>query len=195
MSYYDPTTAQFLTPDPLFAITGSRYGYAGNDPINKWDPLGLVCGNIMDPGYNPACLTLYGYAQNCTGNECIGHTCAAGSLRPLSGVSDCLPWDKNWTRLNPNCGPFGVGPCSEPCPPPAAREHDRSGGRGLDGDRIVNDAANVATVVKKSATATASCSAGAFYGGSISVWLGPEVVPFGVVLGCGISGALGWVFG
>lgn len=39
--YYDPTTAQFLTPDPLYAITGPRYGYAGNDPINRSDPTGL----------------------------------------------------------------------------------------------------------------------------------------------------------
>lgn len=41
VSYYDPATAQFLTPDPLFAVTGSRYGYAGNDPINGSDPTGL----------------------------------------------------------------------------------------------------------------------------------------------------------
>jgi RHS repeat-associated protein len=39
--YYDPTTAQFTTPDPLFAMTRSRYGYAANDPVNWSDPLGL----------------------------------------------------------------------------------------------------------------------------------------------------------
>ena len=39
--YYDPNTAQFLTPDPLNAITGSRYGYADNNPINGDDPNGL----------------------------------------------------------------------------------------------------------------------------------------------------------
>src|SRR5712692_4057060 len=26
--YYDPSTAEFLTGDPAFALTGSRYGYA-----------------------------------------------------------------------------------------------------------------------------------------------------------------------
>jgi RHS repeat-associated protein len=39
--YYDPATAQFTTPDPLFAMTRSRYGYAANDPVNWSDPLGL----------------------------------------------------------------------------------------------------------------------------------------------------------
>jgi RHS repeat-associated protein len=39
--YYDPATAQFTTPDPLNALTGSRYGYAANDPINGTDPTGM----------------------------------------------------------------------------------------------------------------------------------------------------------
>ncbi len=41
MRYYDPATAQFTTPDPLDALTAERYGYAGNDPINRSDPMGL----------------------------------------------------------------------------------------------------------------------------------------------------------
>ncbi len=48
--YYDPATAQLTTPDLLFAITGERYGYAGNDPVNGSDPTGL-CG----PFGNGAC--------------------------------------------------------------------------------------------------------------------------------------------
>jgi RHS repeat-associated protein len=39
--YYDPTTAQFLTRDPIEALTRSAYGYAGNNPINMIDPSGL----------------------------------------------------------------------------------------------------------------------------------------------------------
>lgn len=42
--YYDPTTAQFLTRDPLEVLTRSAYGYAGNDPINQTDPTGLFWG-------------------------------------------------------------------------------------------------------------------------------------------------------
>jgi RHS repeat-associated protein len=42
--YLDPQTAQFLTPDPLNAVTQSSYNYAGNDPLNRTDPLGLCFG-------------------------------------------------------------------------------------------------------------------------------------------------------
>jgi RHS repeat-associated protein len=50
--YYDPGTGQFITRDPLLALTGSPYGYALGDPLDITDPLGLfgcpawVCGTI-----------------------------------------------------------------------------------------------------------------------------------------------------
>jgi RHS repeat-associated protein len=39
--YYDPTTGQFLTVDPLVAATGARYSYAGGNPLTFTDPTGL----------------------------------------------------------------------------------------------------------------------------------------------------------
>jgi RHS repeat-associated protein len=39
--YYDPSTAQFLSVDPLMALTGSPYGYADNNPLNATDLTGL----------------------------------------------------------------------------------------------------------------------------------------------------------
>ena len=39
--YYDPATGQFLTVDPLVDYTGQAYAYAGSDPVNAIDPLGL----------------------------------------------------------------------------------------------------------------------------------------------------------
>lgn len=39
--YYDPTTAQFLTRDPLEAATGNPYGYTDGNPLQYTDPLGL----------------------------------------------------------------------------------------------------------------------------------------------------------
>ena len=56
VSSYDPNTAQFLTPDPLTAMTGELYGYAGNNLINNDDPLGLcahhsgILGGHRDAG-------------------------------------------------------------------------------------------------------------------------------------------------
>jgi RHS repeat-associated protein len=41
--YYDPTTAQFLTRDPLESVSGSPYGYADDDPLDASDPSGLLC--------------------------------------------------------------------------------------------------------------------------------------------------------
>jgi RHS repeat-associated protein len=39
--YYDPSTAQFLSRDPLEDITGQPYAYASDDPIDNSDPTGL----------------------------------------------------------------------------------------------------------------------------------------------------------
>ena len=39
--YYDPSTGQFLSVDPLNAVTGEPYSYAGSDPLNFTDPIGL----------------------------------------------------------------------------------------------------------------------------------------------------------
>jgi RHS repeat-associated protein len=42
--YYDPTTAQFLTVDPLVDSTGNPYGYTTGNPLQYVDPLGLRDG-------------------------------------------------------------------------------------------------------------------------------------------------------
>jgi hypothetical protein len=40
--YYDPATGQFLSVDPDVAETDAPFSYAGDDPVNQWDPLGLA---------------------------------------------------------------------------------------------------------------------------------------------------------
>ncbi len=48
---YDPTTAQFMSVDPLVASTGEAYGYAGEDPVNGGDPGGMCgCFEGGEPG-------------------------------------------------------------------------------------------------------------------------------------------------
>jgi hypothetical protein len=39
--YYDPSTAQFLTVDPLVNITHTPYSYVDNSPLDGSDPSGL----------------------------------------------------------------------------------------------------------------------------------------------------------
>jgi RHS repeat-associated protein len=37
--YYDPGTGQFLSRDPLVALTGSAYGYVGGEPAERFRPV------------------------------------------------------------------------------------------------------------------------------------------------------------
>jgi len=51
--YYDPTTGQFLSRDPLVAVTGSPYHYVNGNPLNGSDPAGLgddpsTCAGYFD---------------------------------------------------------------------------------------------------------------------------------------------------
>ena len=81
--YYDPTTAQFLTRDPIEALTGSAYGYADNDPLNAADPTGL-CG--------PACLIFIGAA--------LGAGSDLGIQALENVVSGCDPLDDiSWGQV------------------------------------------------------------------------------------------------
>lgn len=45
--YYDPTTAQFLSVDPLVARTLAAYLYAGNNPLNRSEPVGLFAWGAL----------------------------------------------------------------------------------------------------------------------------------------------------
>jgi RHS repeat-associated protein len=49
---YDPATAQFLSADPLAGITRSTYNYAGDNPLNYWDPTGLILGIPGTPSFS-----------------------------------------------------------------------------------------------------------------------------------------------
>src|SRR5439155_9357050 len=65
--FYDPSTGQFLTVDPGFPLTNSRYGYSLENPLNYTDPDGLrplvdaptvPVGDSMDaPTANPTAST------------------------------------------------------------------------------------------------------------------------------------------
>jgi RHS repeat-associated protein len=94
---YDPVTGQFLSLDPLRAITLSPYGYAENDPLNKSDPSGLSgCGDIMIVS------SLCEFGQS-TGIS----NAAAGALNTLTfGQSTKLAG--KLFGFNPDCADFGT---------------------------------------------------------------------------------------
>jgi RHS repeat-associated protein len=59
--YYDPATAQFVSRDPLRASV-NLYGYVHQDPLNRFDPTGLldffvfgsIAAGIPLPGWSPS---------------------------------------------------------------------------------------------------------------------------------------------
>ncbi len=44
--YYDPSTGQFLSVDPLVGVTDQPYQYVGGDPVNGSDPNGMCASGI-----------------------------------------------------------------------------------------------------------------------------------------------------
>ncbi len=89
--YYDPSTEQFLTVDPLQALTQQPYGYASDSPVNWDDPEGLTSAGVCVSGlggwaygtYNSACL------QVVTGGNVVSDV--VGTLECLGGLlSSCL---------------------------------------------------------------------------------------------------------
>jgi RHS repeat-associated protein len=56
--YYDPTTGQFVTCDPIVAKTRQPYAYAGGAPLNLSDPSGLC------DWWNPLCGVQQWASQN-----------------------------------------------------------------------------------------------------------------------------------
>ena len=53
--YYSPNTGQFLTRDPLVALTQQAYGYGAGDPLNETDATGR---NAIDVSLDVASMTL-----------------------------------------------------------------------------------------------------------------------------------------
>ncbi len=63
---YDPATAQFLTVDPLAAISGEPYSYAGDNPVNEGDPTGLLPFGIELPSWEEAGEAVAGWGDTIT---------------------------------------------------------------------------------------------------------------------------------
>lgn len=87
--YYDPTTGQFLTVDPLVSQTGQPFSYANDDPVNGSDPSGLTVSawlrDVIDVPQDVAYLEYWG------SYEAIGHTNSlAKDCGPLTTVCSTI---------------------------------------------------------------------------------------------------------
>lgn len=108
--WYDPETGQFLTRDPIEAITQDPYGYAGNNPINATDPTGLfripgtnICVDIADPNCEspgidavvPDCFT---WQDNC---ESIASRASGGTYCSVQFDEGCAATGSFNARICP----------------------------------------------------------------------------------------------
>jgi RHS repeat-associated protein len=88
--YYDPSTAQFITTDPLVASTGEPYAYATDSPLNVADPFGLGC-------------TVFLRLDCAVHSVATAFTSYAGQVRPPDYVTVSLGY------VYPLIGPIGLG--------------------------------------------------------------------------------------
>ena len=86
--YYSPDLARFLEPDPAELEGGSNlYAYAGNDPINNVDPLGLWQVTIVGGA---------GYGGELT----FGHNSNQWNVGVFGGVAEGAAFDFNPANLS-----------------------------------------------------------------------------------------------
>lgn len=100
--YYDPTTQQFLTRDPLEALTNTPYSYANNNPLTYTDPTGefafliipaaIAAWGVIEAALSTADIinTVHTVADPCatTGEKlATGGLAAAGVVLPGAGFS------------------------------------------------------------------------------------------------------------
>ncbi len=93
LSYYDPTTANFTSLDPLVAVTEEPYGYVGGNPANRTDPSGLAPWDGLDdwsidlPGDR-----CFGPGDDCENpHNGHGNAVSGGVVDFASGVLDVNP--------------------------------------------------------------------------------------------------------
>ena len=77
--YYDPTTGQFMSVDPLVPATQQSYVYAGDNPINENDPTGQA------PNY-----AVEGYLESLAAQQDAENAFIAGATANADAVSAYL---------------------------------------------------------------------------------------------------------
>jgi RHS repeat-associated protein len=111
--WYDPITGQFVSVDPLVAVTGQPYEYAGDDSVNASDPSGLITvgfctvvgASLLGPsGFGSGCLT----RTVSGGKHQIGvvGTIGGGGAQSISVFAQGSEEVTNATSLDQLRGPF-----------------------------------------------------------------------------------------
>jgi RHS repeat-associated protein len=120
--YYDPTTGQFVSCDPLTPLTRAAYGYGRNNPLSHTDPSGRnICAfGIIDCGNDDPCSDIGAYlspltpalcaiSQDDSGDQSISNASAGAGDQLLSLVPGINPGP--WIRSQLGLG-NAVNECS-----------------------------------------------------------------------------------
>ncbi len=105
--YYDPSTTQFLSRDPLQLITQSAYGFAAENPLNNVDPLGLFGWSRLF--HDTATIAAVGglLVAGCALTGCVadvaGLATVGGILTGIGTVSDVASAAIDCTGHNSQC--------------------------------------------------------------------------------------------
>jgi RHS repeat-associated protein len=86
---YDPATAQFLSVDPLAAMTRMPYAYAVDNPLNLNDPSGLIFGIPGTPSWSQVGTRFVGFWDGFTRPLAGGTAALRGALGLNGGLESC----------------------------------------------------------------------------------------------------------
>jgi len=113
--YYDPVSAQFVSVDPALSVTGQPYSYAGSDPANRVDSLGLSGGGFRDfcsgNSGSDRCQTTTTWGQVLVGTGIVLGVVAAatgvGAVIEVAGVASAV--GAGATAAEAGSGAIGYG--------------------------------------------------------------------------------------
>lgn len=111
--YYDPSTAQFLTRDPILPVTRSPFAYASNNPINRADPTGL-CGWTDPLGCVSDAADAAGNAASWVGDKASSATGAVGDAASWVGDKAAAAGSWAWQHRDTIATIAAIGTCLIP---------------------------------------------------------------------------------
>ncbi len=192
--YYDPSTGQFLSVDPLVGVTDQPYQYVGGDPVNGSDPLGLWW--CMPQGASGPCPSGYSFGPPWNMNspqppESLVSPVACGKYQLWTAMGSLEYFASNGNSIGESESQRGYGPFITNSPtttqewqqylshlfPSSGTKRSSQGGGG--GSAIPNDASTGAQLI----AAGVAC----YEGGESLVFFGAIATVVGCIAGAGGS--------